>query len=68
MSNASASFNAFQSRKVQEAISAHAAAAKTAMAGKGLVIAFYGYLNELGGWRTAAGRKGFVSLLRFTTV
>ena len=38
------------------------------MACRGLVIAFYGYLNELGGWRTAAGRKGFVSLLRFTTV
>lgn len=60
-----ADFNLFQSRKVQESISAHAAAAKAAMGGKGLVWAFYGYLNELGGLRTAAGGQlALAQLLR----
>jgi hypothetical protein len=46
-SNASAEYNLFLSRQVQRAISACAAAAKGAMEGKGLVLAFYGYLNEV---------------------
>ena len=51
VSNASAEFNLFLSMQVQRAISDIAQAAKAAMDGKGLVLAFYGYLNELGGHR-----------------
>jgi hypothetical protein len=40
--NSSAGYNLFLSMQVQRAISATAAAAKVAMEGKGLVIAFYG--------------------------
>jgi hypothetical protein len=50
---ASADFNLYLSRAVQRAISANAQAAKAAMGGKGLVMAFYGYLNELGGHRAS---------------
>ena len=51
VSNASAEFNLFLSKQVQRAISEIAKAAKATMDNKGLVIAFYGYLNELGGHR-----------------
>jgi hypothetical protein len=53
VSNESARFNLFLSHQVRGAISAHAAAVKTASGGKALVLAFYGYLNELGGHRVA---------------
>ena len=64
VSKAAADYNRFLSRQVQRAISASAAAAKTAMAGKGLVIAFYGYLNELGAKRVAgSGHLALAELL-----
>lgn len=53
--NASAAYNLFLSRQVQRGISTNAAAAKRAMEGKGFVMAFYGYLNELGDRRVAGG-------------
>jgi hypothetical protein len=64
-SNISAEYNLFLSRQVQRAISACAAAAKEAMGGRGLVLAFYGYLNELGGHRVAgSGHLALGALLR----
>ena len=45
---------------MQRAISAVAAAAKQVTQGKGLVMAFYGYLNELGGHRIAASAWALV--------
>jgi hypothetical protein len=47
----SAEFNLFISEQVEHAIASSAAAVKQATGGRGLVVAFYGYLNELGGHR-----------------
>eukprot|EP00947_MAST-08B_sp_MAST-8B-sp1_P001412 g1412.t1 len=64
-SSSSASFNLFLSQRVQRTISAAAAAAKAAMDGKGIVMAFYGYLNELGDARVAgSGHLGLGDLLK----
>jgi hypothetical protein len=51
--SASAALNLYVSKAVQRAISANARAAKMVMEGKGLVLSFYGYLNELGGHRAS---------------
>lgn len=48
-SKESAEFNLFVSLQVEKAIASVAKAVKDVTDGKGLVITFYGYLNELGG-------------------
>lgn len=69
VSNASAEYNLFLSHQVRSAISAHAAAVKTASGNKALVLAFYGYLNELGGHRIAgSGHLELAELLADTNV
>lgn len=54
-SRASADYNLWLSRNVQDTISRHAAEVKRVSGGNALVMAFYGYINELGDMRVAGG-------------